>query len=502
MMKKLIILPLIIILFGLTGCVGSTQLTTTTTGLPENGSIEQGDAMIFPKSEYGYIGDPMPFYHDGVMNMFYLLDERRGSIGFHPFALFQTSDFLNYDDIGTVIPYDNSISSQDLALGTGSVIYGNDGLYHAYYTGHNGSGEMPYYEKIQHAVSSDMITWTKLPDDGFFGGVNDFRDPYVYYSEEDNEYWMLITTRDSLGGVLKIYKSTDLYFWQNHGTFYRNTEGSYNMECPTLIHYNGYYYLSFSEQGSGNDRIVHYRYTESIEDGFQIPAQDFFDGWGFYAGRIEKVEDRLVLSGWVATKTLDKDYGTYMWGGNLVNHELVQDESGLLYPKMMTETDEFLSNEVAYQIVDTNATPIENGFTFSSNRGYNYLLFEELEEKPTKISFIVDILDSSNFGITLNAYESEVGSLNFYFDFENNRIEFYNVDANLIAYSSPEISIPFDFGNVDELNITMVTEGSVIIVYVNDQIAMTSRAYDMANSNFGFFTLSSNAVISNIHFFE
>lgn len=500
-MKKIFLLWSVTLFLFLVGCTETTTITTTTV-LPENGSIEQGDVMIFPKSEYGYIGDPMPFYYEGTMNLFYLLDERRGSIGFHPFALFQTNDFLNYTDIGTVIPYDNTISSQDLALGTGSVIYGNDGLFHAYYTGHNSSGEMLYFEKIQHATSTDLIHWTKQPDDGFFGAANDFRDPYVYYNPEGNDYWMLIVTRDSQGGVLKIYKSTDLVHWQNNGTFYRNPEGSYNMECPTLIYFNGYYYLSFSEQGSGNDRIVHYRYTQSLDQGWTIPEQDFFDGWGFYAGRIENVEGRLVLSGWVATKTIDKDYGDYMWGGHLVHHELIQTESGQLFPKLMTEYDEFLSHEVSYDIQETNTTFEDDTYTFSQSKGYSYLLFEELLSKPTKTVFEVDITDSTNFGITLGAYQSSVGGLNYYFDLEHNRMEFYNVDSNLISKSSPEISIPFDFTGLTHLQVTMITEGSVVVVYVNDQIAMTSRAYDMEGSYFGFFTFQSQATLSNLHFYE
>lgn len=471
--------------------------------LNQKGSVDQGGITLFPKSIDGYIGDPMPFYDEGVMNMFYLLDERGGTIGFHPFALLQTTNYLTWTDHGTVIPYVNSISDQDLALGTGSVIKDKDGLYHAFYTGHNSRGEMLYFEKIQHATSTDMIQWTKHPEDGFFGGVNDFRDPYVYYDESSEEYWMLITTRDSQGGVIKRYISTDLQNWTNAGVFYRNTEGSYNMECPTLIYVNGYYYLSFSAQGTGNQRIVHYRYTTDLAKGFDIPEQDFFDGWGFYAGRIEKMEDRLILAGWVATKTLDRDYGTYMWGGHLVTHELIQQEDGTLKPKLLDEIDEKLSTEVLYEVTNTNLSDVINRvYLFSAQQGYGYVLFDELLDRPTKMTYKVDLEDTDNFGMTYNAFDSAFGNLNFYFDIEQGLIEFYRVESNLIKQSQPEISIPFNFGGLTELNIKVVTEGTVIIVYVNEEIAITSRAYDMANSSFGFFTLGTDVKIYDVHFYE
>jgi beta-fructofuranosidase len=470
--------------------------------VPQHGTVDQGDIRLFPMSEYGYVGDPMPFNDNGTMRMYYLLDERGGTIGFHPYALLNTTDFLHWEDIGTVIPYVNSISSPDLAIGTGSVIRDADGLYHAFYTGWNGRGDLPYTEKIQHATSDDGVNWTKHPDAGFYGGQNDFRDPYIYYDEPSGEYWMLITTRDYSGGVIRRYTSTDLWNWQNDGVFYRNTDGTYNMECPTLIEYNGYYYLTFSVQGTGNERVVKYRYTDDLSKGFTTPEDDSFDGWGFYAGRLEYWQDRLILSGWVPTKTLAIDKGTYMWGGNLVTHQIVQDETGLLSVTILDEIDQALSTEVRYDVASTNVATTSDAFVFEGDAPYEYVLFDALDAKATKWTATVDVSDSVNFGITLNAYESIIGDLNVFFDLANHRIEFYTEPANRIEDSTAEIIIPHDFSDTDELHLTILTEGDVILVYVNDDVVLTSRAYNMAESEFGFFTLSSSATLRNVRFYE
>ena len=36
------------------------------------GMVNQNGAKIYPKSVVGYVGDPMPYFEDGVMNVFYL----------------------------------------------------------------------------------------------------------------------------------------------------------------------------------------------------------------------------------------------------------------------------------------------------------------------------------------------------------------------------------------------------------------------------------------------
>ena len=101
-------------------------------------SEEENNKTLFPRFEFAFVGDTMPFYDDGKMNIFYLADQRDGKTGYHPWALMRTEDYCNYEDLGIVIPYAESAQQQDIALGTGCVIKGQDGLYHAFYTGHNG----------------------------------------------------------------------------------------------------------------------------------------------------------------------------------------------------------------------------------------------------------------------------------------------------------------------------------------------------------------------------
>ena len=86
--------------------------------------------------------------------------------------------------------------------------------------------------------------------------------------------------------------------------------------------------MSFSDQWP--DRVTHYRIASDSKGEFIIPQKDHFDGNGFYAGRMEKDLEHLYIFGWTPTKVMYSDSENYDWAGNLVVHQLKQDENGEL----------------------------------------------------------------------------------------------------------------------------------------------------------------------------
>ena len=142
----------------------------------------------------------------------------------YPIYKFSTTNLYEYTDDGLAIPFSTSSSEPDLAIGTGSFLLA-DGVYHGFYTGHNDTfpniGEDK--ERIMHAISYDNITWTKIPEDTFRApegySTDNFRDPFVFWVEEEGCYWMLVATRtEKDGGFVARYTSDDLSKWtyRNH----------------------------------------------------------------------------------------------------------------------------------------------------------------------------------------------------------------------------------------------------------------------------------------------
>lgn len=474
--------------------------------LPNKGFVDQDSISITPKSTINSsdVGDPMPFYDNGIMNVFYLENYATMGPGYHPISLFQTNDYVHYNDKGLVINFENSIYSPEVALGTGSVIK-KDNIYHFFYTGHNSSKSsgLPYYEKILHATSTDLINWTKHPEDGFYGNHNDFRDPYIFYNDIEQQYWMLVTTRYKERGVLALYTSTDsdLSSWKlENPEFYVNGIESYNMECPTLIKFNNYWYLSFSEQG--NNRITHYRYTTKLSSNntnWIVPDNDYFDSKGFYAGRLEKDENKLYAFGWCANKIGAYDLGDFDWGGNLVVHELIQNSYGELQAKMIDSVKSTINTEVGYKIVATDK--IVKDFTFTNVM--QSTVIEKLSNKITRISFKLNLNTSTGSGgITFNAKaDNKYGSLAYEFDFSNNKVYFYN-DIYDGQKNLPQIEVSYVFSLNKDISCDLIIENEVAILYVDNSVALTTRMYDHVNNFFAFYGDNGNFSIKDVSFYE
>ena len=181
-------------------------------------------------------------------------------------------------------------------------------MYHAFYTGHNDMFEPK--EAVMHAVSTDLENWEKIPEDTLYANENysqnDFRDPYVFYTDSEKCYSMLIATRKDNMGVIARYTSADLKSWEDAGVFFENDMGTdSNLECPSVLEYKGKWYLSFSDQWP--NRLVHYRIADSFDGPFTIPESDIFDCNGFYAGRMETDGEKLYIVGWNGTKNSHTD---------------------------------------------------------------------------------------------------------------------------------------------------------------------------------------------------
>lgn len=504
-LTKFFLTLLIVVLVGCNNTINNKENTsekenTDVSNEILKGTVNQNGAKINPKSVVGYVGDPMPFFEDGVMNVFYLQDGRNTYLGFHPFALMTTTDLIHYKDYGVVIPYVNDMYSQDLALGTGSIIKDKDGIYHAFYTGWNGNSNtgLPYMEKIQHAISLDKINWVKLPEDGFYGGTNDFRDPYVYYDETEDMYHMLITSRDAGHGVIKIYKSSDLSDWSYHGIFFRNDAGSYNMECPSYFYYNGYYYLSYSEQG--DHRVTHYRYKKNLDDPWIKPEIDYFNGEGLYAGRIEKGFDSLYIFGWCGTKTGALDRGGFDWAGSLVVLELLQQEDGTLLPSMPKQYKEAFDIEVPYKTIDGNQ---ESSIYFEKDE-QKAITMETLSDNITRISFqLTPGFLKNDCGLTFNSKEDDkLGTLNISFNLQDRKIYYFNNVQSFSNYGYAQIAVPFQFENFKPIDIEIIIDGEIITVFADNKIALTTRMIAMVENNFSFYSNNCEALFSNIKFYE
>lgn len=294
---------------------------------------------FFYRPTGAWAADCIPYYKDGEYYLFYLLDWRDKAAHGEgtPWYLVTTKDFVHFTDRGQMLARGTK-SDQDLYVFTGSVVQG-EGKYHIFYTGHN-----PYFptqgkpeQAVMHAVSDDLLHWTKVPEDTFYAptdrfGTNDWRDPFVFWNEEAGEYWMLVAARLKAGpsrrrGCTGLCTSKDLKSWKVREPFW-SPGLYYTHECPDLFRIGDWWYLVFSEF---TDLVrTRYRMSRSLSGPWITPEWDYFDARDFYAAKTASDGQRRFLFGWNPTRAEQKDYYSWNWGGNLVAHELKQESDGTL----------------------------------------------------------------------------------------------------------------------------------------------------------------------------
>jgi len=463
-------------------------------------SSKASSGDIFPQSDGShYVGDTMPYYENGTYYVYYLNDLRSGPYGFHPIWLRTTSDFCSWSEPVEAIPASTNPGDQDVGLGTGSLIKGSEGTYHFYYVGYNNFGNVTYVEKIQHATSSDLVHWTKHPEDGFYGGCDDFRDPYVYWNAATSDYRMLITTKRNGLSVLVQYASSDLTSWSDQGVFYANDNRNYNMECSSLLKIGAYYYLTFSAQlDIGPTRTVNYRYSSDLLT-WKVPNDERLDGAGFYAGRLVKgQDDRVFCCGWDATKQYGYDEDPFDWGGSLVSHEIFTRTNGEIYIGPINEIASHFNGEIGLKTLTSQGVTTNNSsVTFPSNDSGLYL-HEAYPSGNFLYSFDVSFgALSGKFGLTFNAKNGSLGSLFIVFDLDNDALSFYQGSFSQGSFASTaQISLSLAYSRNQTYHVSLYGEDQVVALYVGGKRGLTTRMMKAVGNPFGFFAYQCSATLT------
>lgn len=497
---------LLALLLAATLCTGAAGCAQKDDPLPQDVQYTPFPISSYDETLKVTLGDVMPFYDGEQINIYHLQNSRGSqSMFYHPIARLTTQDFVHYKYEGVAVNYTEEFGAQDAAIGTGSFIRDENGLYHCFYTGHNaeeGTG-LPYIEGVMHAVSTDQTEWVKDEDFCRYGTSNDFRDPYVYYDEYDECYYMLVTTRANDTGVIKRYSSTTLSAsaaeWTDRGIFFSNDSGTYNMECPTYTEYNGYWYLAYSEQG--DNRVTHYRYRTEHDGDWKKFERDAIDASGFYAGQIEQVGDKLYAFAWCATLT-GGSVGDFDWGGNLVVHELKQLSNGELCAVPVTDVQKLVSGEAEYTLAGGDKA---ESLSFSADK-FSAKTFNEITSSVLRIKFTINLGNyAGDCGITFglrDGLDNRLGKALVAFEPQNSRLVCYNDVSSIVRYGSVLAEVPFAYMQGRTYRVELLISGEIITVYLDDTVALTLRIPDMSDNNFAFYSNGADVRFGGISFYE
>ncbi len=446
-----------------------------------------------------WFGDCMPYGKGEEFYLFHQRDTRKPCPFGEPFGwdLATTSDFVHYKDYGTVVPRGTD-EEQDQFIFAGSVFEG-EGRYHIFYTGYN--RDYPKLGKasqvLMHAVSEDLIHWTKTqdkltftPQEGY--DPDDWRDPFVFRDEENDQYVLILgarlkgpKTRQS-GRTVK-FTSKNLKDWHFDGDFWAPNLFVMH-EMVDLFRIGDWWYHVVTEYSDRSKMI--YRMSRSLNGPWIVPKDDAFDGRAYYAGRTFALNGHRILFGWVATKEDCDDRKNFEWAGTFVAHEVYQREDGTLGVKIP---------DTVWNAFSGRTLPVRTEIV-SPDCVNEKILFQNCGDL---FRFEADITFSEGtrrFGIRFYDDPDTEQSYQFSFNCNENRYVFEKY-PNWPWFRCMNIGLerPIDLVPGRKYHIQMIVDDTIATLYV-DGVALNARAYEKMGDSLGIFADEGTVTIENATF--
>ncbi len=258
----------------------------------------------------------------------------------------KSTDLVHWEQLPNALEIGEQRFPDGGACFTGSVVE-YKGVFHIYYTGFH-PGYPEGREQILHATSTDLIHFTKdpgyvpvlYPDGKTYRLFNDWRDPNVFWNEEDQMFCMLVTANTGnksipyiRSGVTAIAKSADLKEWTLEAPIYQPFSYPAH-EVNEIYQIGDWWYLMFTDFKGHTE----YRMSRNPKGPWTCPRFPEVDmSTHFYAGKSLSDGKRRLVFGWCGTLLNGIDDRLIQWGGNMLTpRELRQTENGELrfvYPE-------------------------------------------------------------------------------------------------------------------------------------------------------------------------
>lgn len=463
---------------------------------------------LFYRPELAAVGDVIPFYDHGVFKPFYLRNYRNNMDAEHhdSWVMLSTTDHLHFEEHDTKI---------DAA--TGSVVF-HDGMYHMFATLFK---SRPMKNVIIHAVSPDLDAWTILDDtlmsDNAIYEEAHFRDPFVFWNEEDACWWMIMAAREKgptlRRGCVGLCKSDDLVTWRHCPPLYSPEDANCCFECPDFFRWGDWYYIVFSSYSDRYQTL--YRMSRSPNGPWITPRLDTFDSRAFYAAKTASDGKQRFIYGWNPTREINehhfdprKEYGTdnhtWDWGGHLIVHELIQQEDGTLYVKPVEAVNHALTGNLPIDFRPLQGSWEKQPEALSINACGTYAC-ALLGRLPKLCRIHTDITFSDKplqIGIALGVDETFTRGNYILLEPRRGRLQYKTSlrtdpqTGNIFPWEV-ESERPIALEPKVRHSLTLFRQDDVLVIYLDDAVALSTRMYQDYDGQIGLFAEDCSASFSH-----
>ncbi len=435
---------------------------------------------IHYRPRVGSVGDTIPFFWKGQYHIFYL----RAGVGPTLWEHIVSDDLIHWFELPSAILPDGAVDGPDgFGLGTGSVIE-HEGTFHLYYTGANPKNKLGN-EAVLHATSSDLIVWTKHPDDALYAddltyknNGTGFRDPFVFGNEEAKAFWMILCAFDAKTGkkLQGVAESTDLATWKQVPPLDYDPPAEGNSECPDLFKIDDTWYIIHSIwHPSLKTGATYVRFSKKIWGTYHPSPTSEIDTTILYAAKSMYDGKRRVITGWIRDLGGNKDDGEPQFGGDqCVPREIYAGPNGQLYFRPVPEALAQFPRVVLSSEKNPGLTALSSPMTTPDN-----YMFECKVRVAPGAEFTVGMRQTGeNSGYRLiirsDKQTAEIAGSNF--------IYARKVDLD---FSKP-------------VKIQAFVQGTIIECFIDDEYAFSCRAYEHPTGKLKMSVEHGNAKVSDV----
>ncbi len=463
--------------------------------------------------------DAIPYYWNGEYHVFYL--RGKGNDNRWPrwktcWAHLKSRDLVHWEELPNALEIGEQRFPDGGACYTGCVFY-KDGQFHIMYAGYN-PGHPEGREQILHAVSSDLIHFTKdpgypkviEPDGVIYRKMNDWRDPNVYWDEEEKKFWMLITgnTGDesipySRSGVTALVKSDDFVHWSPAEPIYAPL-GYPALEVNEIFRMEDWWYLMFTNYAGHTE----YRMSRSKTGPWIRPRFPELDlSTHFYGGKGVWADNRRMLFGWCGTLLDGIEDPFVQWGGDMLTpRELTQGEDGELcvsYPKEYKQCSQ--ETKLVLRPIYGQWEIRGDSCSCSSMSGFAAAVIEDTAGDFTLKLHMEALEGYGRIGVALHCAE-DLGEC-YYIDLDTGKkqleiLQFrYSNESQSVEDKVPGLDKPIMItgtGNLPLQDLFIAKKGEIAEIFIDGKTAVTFRCGQIPAGNAALFAENVSARFSGI----
>jgi beta-fructofuranosidase len=312
---------------------------------------------------------------------------------------------------------------------------------------------------------------------------------------------MLLAARRPSGpsrhrGCIALAAGTDLQTWEVRDPFWAPDEW-FTHECPDCFRIGDWWYVVFS---TFSDRsVTHYRMARSLAGPWLCPPNNTFDSRAFYAAKTAGDDNERFVFGWLPTRAGDRDEGGWQWGGNLVAHRVIQQPDGSLSVRAPETVLAAFDRPVALEPRPVLGNWDIAGGTFHAPAVGRFSAVT-LGHMPQECLLEADVTFGEwtcGCGLLLRVGEGAETYYQVRLEPANQRVV---TDRWPRAGDQPVmLERPLRMLPGQPVHLRAIADGTCLVVYADDVVALSCRMYDLPDGDWGLFATEGDVQFSGVY---